>query len=216
MNQPSPSPTPRSPTARTLPVSYFHEMYAASDDPWGFADRWYERRKYALTLASLSSERYGRVFEPGCSIGVLSAELVLFSDQLLCMDVSPRAVELAQRRLAHHRGRAAVVIGDLLHDWPSGHFDLIVLSEVLYYLEPAELDEVIRRLPGSLHQGGEVVAVHWRRKVAEYPQSGDDVHERLLGSTLHRQGGYADADFRLDVLTVDDRVSVAEREDLVS
>ena len=32
---------------------------------------------------------------------------------------------------------------------------------------PAELDEVIRRLPGSLHEGGEVVAVHWRRKVAE-------------------------------------------------
>jgi SAM-dependent methyltransferase len=202
-------------TSRSLPADYFHAMYATSDDPWGFTERWYERRKYALTLASLSSERYDRVFEPGCSIGVLSAELVLCSDQLLCMDVSPRAVELARRRLERHRGRASVIIGDLVTDWPSGRFDLIVLSEVLYYLEPAELDEIIQRLPRSLTDGGEVVAVHWRRKVEEYPQSGDDVHDRLLASDLYRYAGYSDADLRLDLLTVDDRPSLAEREDLV-
>ena len=41
-------------------------MYAESDDPWGFTSRWYERRKYAITLAMLPHEHYPDAFEPGC------------------------------------------------------------------------------------------------------------------------------------------------------
>ncbi len=37
----------------SLPPDYFDRMYAADADPWGFASRWYEQRKYALTLAAL-------------------------------------------------------------------------------------------------------------------------------------------------------------------
>lgn len=47
-------------------------MYAASDDPWGFDDRWYERRKYALTLAILTRPTYTCAFEPGCANGALT------------------------------------------------------------------------------------------------------------------------------------------------
>ena len=36
----------------------FDDMYARSDDPWGFTSRWYERRKYAISLAMLPQERY--------------------------------------------------------------------------------------------------------------------------------------------------------------
>ncbi len=53
-----------------LEPAYFDQMYAASADPWGFTSRWYEKRKYALTLAMLPRERYADAFEPGCSIGV--------------------------------------------------------------------------------------------------------------------------------------------------
>jgi hypothetical protein len=57
----------------TLDAGYFSDRYAASADPWGLAERWYESRKYALSLALLPRERYRAAFEPGCSIGVLSA-----------------------------------------------------------------------------------------------------------------------------------------------
>lgn len=30
-----------------VPPKYFDRMYAEAPDPWGFADRWYERRKCA-------------------------------------------------------------------------------------------------------------------------------------------------------------------------
>ena len=59
----------------TLDPGYFRDCYAASADPWGLAERWYEARKYALSLALLPAERYSAAFEPGCSIGVLSAQL---------------------------------------------------------------------------------------------------------------------------------------------
>ena len=76
----------------TLGASYFDGMYARSADPWGFTSRWYERRKYAISLAMLPRERYRRGFEPGCSIGVLTRQLAGRCDRLLACDVAAAAV----------------------------------------------------------------------------------------------------------------------------
>jgi hypothetical protein len=37
----------------TLDAGYFDAMYASAPDPWGFATRWYEARKYAISMAML-------------------------------------------------------------------------------------------------------------------------------------------------------------------
>ena len=58
-----------------LPDAYFDAKYADSVDPWQLEARWYERRKYAITLALLPYPRYRHAFEPGCSIGVLTEHL---------------------------------------------------------------------------------------------------------------------------------------------
>src|SRR5947207_15351971 len=91
----------------TLPAAYFDAMYQAAADPWGFEDRWYEQRKYAISLAQLPAARYRSAFEPGCSIGVLSRMLAARCDALLSCDVAAAAVRAAARRearLAHVRG----------------------------------------------------------------------------------------------------------------
>ena len=41
----------------SLTGDYFDRMYAGAADPWGFGSRWYEQRKYALTLAALPGRR---------------------------------------------------------------------------------------------------------------------------------------------------------------
>ena len=67
-----------SPGARSRRASdreFFDEFYTEGADRWGFETRWYEKRKRAMTLASLPRERFGSAFEPGCAIGVLTAEL---------------------------------------------------------------------------------------------------------------------------------------------
>jgi trans-aconitate methyltransferase len=108
---------------------YFDGMYEGSADPWGFETSAYEHRKYAVTVASLPRPRYGSVFEPGCSIGVLTELLAARSDRLLATDLVPAALDRARNRLAAlpHVTVEARAIPD---EWPEAMFDLVVLSEI--------------------------------------------------------------------------------------
>jgi SAM-dependent methyltransferase len=195
----------------TLPSSYFEAMYAESADPWGFATRWYERRKYALTMAALPREHYRRGFEPGCSIGVLTARLARRCASLLATDIAPAAVAAARERLASYGG---VEVGQLAvpQDWPAGHFDLIVLSELGYYLSADDLELLVDRSVSSLEPGGSLVAVHWRHPVTDYPLRGDDVHDLLASSPdLHRLVRHEESDLLLEVFETEPAMSVAQR-----
>jgi hypothetical protein len=80
----------------TLDAGYFDAMYRDAADPWGFEDRWYEQRKCAISLALLPAGRYGRAFEPGCSIGVLTHLLAQRCGTLLSCDAA--AVQAAAWR----------------------------------------------------------------------------------------------------------------------
>ncbi|MFE5703730.1 class I SAM-dependent DNA methyltransferase [Rhodococcus koreensis] len=196
---------------------YFESMYAESADPWGFDERWYEHRKYALTLAALPRPHYRRAFEPGCSIGVLTAQLARRCDRVVATDVVPRALSSARDRIRREGLADRVELGraSLLDPWPAGTFDLVVLSEVLYYLTPADLDTVLGRAVDALEEGGTLVAVHWQHPVPEYPQTGRAVHDAVAAfEGLHRVGSYRDTDFHLDVYTRGATRSVAAAEGL--
>ena len=48
--------------------------------------------------------------------------------------------------------------------------------------------------------GGTLLAVHWRHPVADYPQTGDDVHAALAAQPgLGRLVEHVEEDFRLEV-----------------
>jgi SAM-dependent methyltransferase len=196
----------------TLDLGYFRDCYAASADPWGLADRWYEARKYALSLALLPRERYGTAFEPGCSIGVLTAKLAPRCDRLLACDAVPEAVAAARTRTAGLPG-VRVERRVIPSRWPPGSFDLIVLSELLYYFDDADLDQVLRLGIGALRPDGHLLAVHWRHPAPDHPRGGDEVHQVLAAHTgLARLEHYRDQDFTAEVYTRagDDLRSVAQ------
>ncbi len=191
----------------------FEALFAATDDPWGFRERWYEARKRALTLACLPAPRYASAWEPGCANGELSAALATRCDRLLATDGAAAAVAAARRRtsaLAHVEVRRAW----LPDDWPAERFDLIVVSEVAYYLDDAALGLFCDRLGASLAAGGTVLACHWRRPIAGCVFDGDTV-QRRIGEALGRPRlvEVADADLRLEVWCDDGR-SVGERDGL--
>ncbi|MGI5232016.1 class I SAM-dependent DNA methyltransferase [Actinoallomurus sp. CA-142502] len=194
----------------TLGPEYFERVYAASSDPWGFTSRWYEERKYALSLAMLPRRHYEDAFEPGCSIGVLTAMLAPRCDRLLSCDVSPEAVRQARERAPGAR----VERRTLPQDWPDGTFDLIVFSEFLYYLGTADLGRVLDLATKSLKPDGTLLAVHWRHPVADYPQSGDAVHAALAATGLARLAEHREADFVAEVYVNGEPVSVAAAEGL--
>ena len=70
---------------------------------------------------------------------------------------------------------------DIPGRWPDGRFDLIVFSEILYYLGNQDLEQALKHAVSTLEPEGTLLAVHWRHPVADYPRSGDDVHQVLAG-----------------------------------
>jgi SAM-dependent methyltransferase len=201
----------------TVDPGHFRERYSASSDPYGLAERWYEARKYALTVALLPRERYGTAFEPGCSIGVLTAALASRCDSLLACDAIPDAVASARSRTA---GRPGVRVEQRVipGEWPTQSFDLIVFSEILYYFDDADLDQVLRLGILALRPGGHLLAVHWRHHAPDHPRDGDEVHQLLAGDPrLARLARYRDPDFTAEVYTHSDgdRRSVAQADGIV-
>ena len=201
----------------TMPPAYFDAMYQAAADPWGFEDRWYEQRKYAVSLALLPAVRYRSAFEPGCSVGVLTRMLAGRCDAVLSCDVAAAAVRAAARRTAD-LPQVRVEQRALPGGWPGGRFDLIVFSELLYYFGDHDLDQVLKNAISALEPGGTLLAVHWRHPVADYPRSGDDVHRALAGSAgLGRLVRHTEPDFLAEayIRTDGTPVSVAQATGLV-
>jgi SAM-dependent methyltransferase len=201
----------------TLPTSYFDGLYADNEDPWGFRDRWYERRKRDITVAALPHRRYAHAYEAGCSIGLVTAALASRCDRLLAVDASERAVAQAARAVDCFP-QVRVERRMLPGEWPADEeFDLVVLSEVGYYLDAADLDVLLDRAVAGLAPDGVLLACHWRHPVADYPQSGDDVHRAIRSRPeLARVVSHDETDFLLDVFSRGSQPTVAQREGLVS
>jgi chemotaxis methyl-accepting protein methylase len=85
-------------------------------------------------------------------------------------------------------------------EWPEGQFDLIVLSEVLYFLSPDDVARCVRHVVGTLLPGGVVVLVNWLGQ-SDDPVSGDEAADSFIAASglevtrQERMAGY-----RLDVL----------------
>ncbi len=189
----------RHPTS--LSPAYFAGMYADDPDPWRFATSDYERAKYAATLAALPRPRYAAALEVGCSIGVLTRRLGPRCDTLLALDVVPAVLDTARQTCADQpqiRFLQAVVPGD----WPSGRYDLILLSEVAYYLDRTDLERLVACVEATLQPGGDVVLVHYLG-ATDYPLSGDEAAEFLIAGAAGFAGLHAQSRteaYRLDVL----------------
>ena len=157
----------------TIPAEYFEQKYQADIDPWHFRTSEYERDKYQATLAALGKERYDAALEVGCSIGVLTRLLSPRCATLLAIDASARAIEAARSiDVPNVKYRVA----NLPADFPDGKFDLIALSEVLYYFDEPDLQRVARSCIEAISQEGEIILCHWLGET-DYPLTGIQASE---------------------------------------
>ena len=187
---------------QTLRPEYFDALYTVDLDPWKFATSPYERGKYMLTLNAMPKPRYRSALEVGCSIGVLTRSLASRCDAVVAIDAAPIPVAEARRRCADLPGVRfeQMFVPD---QWPDGAFELILLSEVVYYLSTEDVGRLAARVAGSLPRGGSVILVHWTGPT-DYPLSGDEAAtlfiERIQPTcVLKREDRYRQ--FRLDVLS---------------
>ncbi len=180
------------------PVDYFSTLYEDDPDPWGFDEHWYERRKYALTVAALPHRRFRRILEPGCANGALTELLAPRCDQLYAFDFEPSAVKRARDRVGH-LGHVPVVTATFPDWWPSSGGDLVVLSEVAYYLSNASAERALAGLQEWLEPDGTVISVHYTG-ATDYPRRGADIGPWLdSASFLCRVTTVVDESFELGV-----------------
>ncbi len=163
----------------SLPTGYFDKMYQENTDPWNFATSDYERKKYAATLAALPRAHYERVFEIGCSIGVLTGQLAPRCQHLLSVDGSAIPLAQASSRLQSYENVTLKQM-KVPDTFPEGSFDLILVSEVGYYWSWEDLAKARQLIISGLRPGGHLLLVHWTPYVADYPLTGDEVHEAFI------------------------------------
>ncbi len=168
----------------SLDTAYFDGLYASKPDPWDFATSDYEARKYDDTLAALGGERATRALEVGCSIGVLTRRLAKRCDALIATEVSAAALEQAKTRCADLTNIDFRLTTGAAGGF-DGAYDLIVLSEVVYYWDDADLDAVAAGIRATLTLGGRLLLVHYTLET-DYPKSGDDAVAALAA----RLGGF--------------------------
>jgi hypothetical protein len=131
---------------------------------------------------------------------VFTAALADRCGALLAVDVAEAALDQARRRCAGN-SRARVERLCVPAEWPEGRFDLIVFSEVLYFLSVSDIRLTARRSLGSLAPDGRIVLVNWTGENGQ-KLSGEAVADMFLAAapelssvSQDRKPGY-----RLDVV----------------
>ena len=185
----------------TFRPTYFDALYASDSDPWKLASSGYEREKYAITVASLPKPHYQSAFEIGCSIGVLTQKLAARCDRLLAIDAALASLIEARRRCAKLPN---VRIDQMFvpDEWPDDAFDLILLSEVVYFMDEQDVARLTAQTAHCLRPSGNVVLVHWTG-ATNYPLSGDEAAELfidMIGPAVNVVSRSRYDAFRIDVL----------------
>jgi 2-polyprenyl-3-methyl-5-hydroxy-6-metoxy-1,4-benzoquinol methylase len=182
-------------------AAHFQRLYDASPDPWHFRTSSYERSKYQKTIACLGNRRFSSCFEIGCSIGVLTRMLAGHCEALLAVDIVEEPLRIA-RKACSRLPWVSFQQMQTPQEWPDRKFDLIVLSEVLYFLSRQDIAAVADRASVTLAPGGFVLLVNWRGEAGD-PCTGDEAASTFVGETerwLATSLRHQEEGFRLDLL----------------
>ncbi|MGP3698493.1 class I SAM-dependent methyltransferase [Rhodobacter sp. NSM] len=131
-------------------------IYASGDDPWNFRTSAYEQAKFRATAAALPRSAYRAALEVGCGNGELARHVAPRCEDYLGVDAIDAALGAAMQAVPTARFRKLFLPGSL----PEGPFDLILLSEILYFLSPEALADLAARIDGRW-PGADVLCVNW-------------------------------------------------------
>ncbi|MBY5363140.1 glycosyltransferase [Rhizobium leguminosarum] len=141
-------------------------------DPWNYVSV-YEQVKYAQTL-SLIPQGIDKALELACAEGIFTEKLAQKVGRLTATDISQRAIDRAAARCSDQRNVELSVLDFVKSELPSDQ-DLIICSEVLYYMKDEQmLAAVCRKMAAALKPGGYLVTAHAHIRRDEANRTGFD------------------------------------------
>ncbi|MCR8826687.1 nodulation S family protein [Pseudosulfitobacter koreensis] len=144
----------------TVEPSHLDQLYADTDDPWNFRTSRYEQDKFAATREALGRADYAHALELGCGNGALARHLAPLCAAYTGVDAVARAVRAAQEAVPAARFVQGWVPDDLPGEVTGETFDLIVLSEILYFLDRSALARLAGQIDARWPRA-EVLCVTW-------------------------------------------------------
>ncbi len=163
----------------SVPSSFFDETYRQSSDPWGYTSSFYETSKFRTTIRALPKVQFKNAFEIGCAIGVITQKLAKKCDRLLSVDYSEVGLEEARKRCGN-LPQVRFEQMQIPQQFPTENFDLILFSEVAYYLTIEDLLITKQKIIDQLLPGGYLLMVHFRPSVPGFILNGDIVHDTFI------------------------------------
>ncbi len=177
---------------------FFDAMYLQNSDPWKFATDDYELQRYATLFHAVSHQRYQNIFEPGCSIGMLTEKLATIAASVQAFDVSQQACLTAKEHCAS-LANVTINCASLENVVPAKDTNLIILSEIGYYFTEKALSDVIENLLTTCSLPLTFLASHWLGHSEDHILSGDRVQEIIASrADLKLEYHISNAGFRLD------------------
>lgn len=137
------------------------------EDPWKFKTAPMEVERYQRMLDMLPTKEYKWMLDVGCAEGVFTSKLYekFKPFGLIGVDISANAVRRATENFyKKHNHRIFFYQLDIEEEEVRGRFDVIYLVEVLYLIQPENVERVIKTLVENMTVGGYlIVSNNWIR-----------------------------------------------------
>ena len=131
----------------------FDRIYRrAARDAWGYGGDDFTHKRYQVLLEELPKDKVRKVLEVGCAEGHLTRLLARHVQEIFACDISEIAIGRAMANCAD-LGNIRFAAMDIRRDIPRGDFDLILYSDVLYYLAKKEVTQLLRDSAMALREG---------------------------------------------------------------
>jgi peptidoglycan/xylan/chitin deacetylase (PgdA/CDA1 family)/GT2 family glycosyltransferase/predicted TPR repeat methyltransferase len=162
----------------------YWEAIFEKPDPWDYLSI-YEQVKYDQTL-SLIPRNVEHALELACAEGIFSEKLSRHVGYLTATDISSRAIERAKKRCGHCSNAEFWEL-DFVSGALPGEQDLIVCSEVLYYMRDIpQLTLVCEKMAAALKPNGCILTAHARLRCDEPGRTGFDWNHPFGGETIRQ------------------------------
>ena len=113
--------------------AFFEDLWRRGD-PWELETSEFERQRHDHLVATLHGRSYGRVLEIGCGAGAFTRRLATIASDIVAVDVSASAIERARATMPVRRVDFRVANVMDFDVTAEGSWDLVVMTETIYYL----------------------------------------------------------------------------------